>query len=151
MICRHHRRTRSEQIVKAILHASPVWRPGETSFVIGDARFLVRPLVGNQNDDTLCGNAADIVVLHEHINQPTSLLLVAFSLLISLTIARTAAKMPQFIGHAPLILTLLMGNNNNNAAAQAATAGTVVVHEQIVEVDSLRGGHAPFPHEQPGG
>ncbi|KAL9002913.1 MAG: hypothetical protein Q9188_004186 [Gyalolechia gomerana] len=45
--------------------------------------------------------------------------------------------MPEIIGNAPLLLTLLMGNNNNNrnaAAPAPACAGTVVIHQEIVEV-----------------
>lgn len=54
-------------------------------------------------------------------------------------------KMVDPVGHAPLLLALLMGNNNNNVAAQAnndlVTAGTVAVHEQRVEADYPHGKH----------
>ena len=46
--------------------------------------------------------------------------------------------MSEILGHAPLLLTLLMGNNNNNAKAQAA-AGTTVIHEIVAEADHFPG------------
>ena len=46
--------------------------------------------------------------------------------------------MSKVVGHAPLLLTLLMGNNNLN---HQAMAGTTVVQEQVVEADYLRGKH----------
>lgn len=46
--------------------------------------------------------------------------------------------MPEILGHAPLLLGLLLNNLNKNNKA-CATAGTVVVHEQIAEADYLRG------------
>lgn len=45
--------------------------------------------------------------------------------------------MPEVIGHAPLLLGLLLNNMNNKKEA-SATAGTVVAHEQIAEADYLR-------------
>lgn len=45
--------------------------------------------------------------------------------------------MPEILGHAPLLLGLLLNNQNNNNPAGAGTV--VVVHEHIVEVDYLRG------------
>ena len=45
--------------------------------------------------------------------------------------------MGEIAGHAPLLLTLLMGNNNNNEQAKAqaqAIPGTVVVPQKVVEV-----------------
>lgn len=47
--------------------------------------------------------------------------------------------MPEILGHAPLLLGLLLNNQNNNNPEGRATAGTVVVHEQILEANYLHG------------
>ncbi|KAL9106365.1 MAG: hypothetical protein Q9187_008568 [Circinaria calcarea] len=50
--------------------------------------------------------------------------------------------MPEVIGHAPLLLGLMLANNDNNNPARhkgGPVAGTVIVHEHIAEADYLRG------------
>lgn len=51
--------------------------------------------------------------------------------------------MPEVLGHAPLLLGLVLVNQNNNknnrfAGSQVVT-GTVVAHEQIAEANYLYG------------
>lgn len=46
--------------------------------------------------------------------------------------------MPEFVAAAPLLQVYLLGNRNNNNAA----VGTVVVQEQVVEIEWLRGKHS---------
>ena len=52
-------------------------------------------------------------------------------------------KMSEMVGHAPILLALLVNNNNNNPlnippGAPSPIPGTVVTHKQIIEVNYLR-------------